>query len=81
MTVTHSNIQGVLRSSTTLDIVQEDRSDLPKESAAQLGAEPSATMLPASAAPNAWLMPIHYYTTLLKTDLICDDKCCCGYLH
>lgn len=50
MTVTHSNIQAVLRSSTTLDIVQEDRSDLPKESAAQLGAEPSATMLPGKSS-------------------------------
>lgn len=48
MTVTHSNIQAILRSSTTLDIMQEDRSDLPKESAAELGAEPRATMLPGS---------------------------------
>lgn len=48
MTVTHSKIQAVLRSSITPDRVQEERSDLPKDSAAQLGAEPRATMLPVS---------------------------------
>lgn len=43
-----ATLQVALRSSTTLDIMQEDRSYLPKESAAELGDEPSTSMLPVS---------------------------------